>query len=53
MSTLFADDGDSESGGHRVWNNEEDGVAYNWSFFHSIFVLATLYVMMTLTNWFS
>ncbi|XP_059487780.1 probable serine incorporator isoform X1 [Neocloeon triangulifer] len=50
---IVGDDGDTESGGHRVWNNEEDGVAYNWSFFHSIFVLATLYVMMTLTNWFA
>lgn len=36
----------------RVWDNEENGVAYSWSLFHVVFVTATLYVMMTLTNWY-
>jgi len=44
--------GDAETGGQRVWDNEEDEVAYNWSLFHLMFALATLYAMMTLTNWF-
>ena len=44
--------GDAESGGQRVWDNEEDEVAYNWSLFHLMFALASLYAMMTLTNWF-
>lgn len=42
-----------ESGGDsKVWDNEADSVAYSWSFFHLMFAFATLYVMMTLTNWY-
>ena len=34
-------------------DDEREGVTYNWSLFHIMFGLATLYVMMTLTNWYS
>ena len=40
---------DEESGN----DSERDGVQYSWSMFHLMFALATLYVMMTLTNWYS
>ncbi|RZF32042.1 hypothetical protein LSTR_LSTR005946 [Laodelphax striatellus] len=43
----------SQRGDHKVWDNEENGVAYSWTFFHLMFGLATLYVMMTLTNWYT
>ena len=33
-----------------VYDDEEAGVSYNYSLFHFMFVLATLYAMMTLTK---
>lgn len=45
-----------EAGGSnksKVWDNEEEGVVYSWTFFHIMFALATLYIMMTLTNWYT
>lgn len=49
-------DEESQRGGRggdaKVWDNEEEGVAYSWSVFHLVFVAATLYVMMVLTNWY-
>merc|ERR1719273_1361322 len=40
----------NQDGSH---DDEREGVTYNWSLFHIMFGLSTLYVMMTLTNWYS
>lgn len=42
---------DEESAGQNVYDNEQEGVTYSYSFFHFMFLLASLYIMMTITNW--
>ena len=41
-----------EDGVRRAVDNEEEGVTYSYSFFHFHLCLASLYIMMTLTNWY-
>ncbi|XP_067145254.1 serine incorporator 5-like isoform X2 [Centruroides vittatus] len=41
-----------EDGGQRVIRNEAGNVVYGYSFFHIMFGLASLYIMMQLTHWF-
>jgi len=38
--------------GQVVWDDEEEAVSYNYSFFHLTLFLASLYIMMTLTHWY-
>uniref|UniRef100_A0A667Z0G5 Serine incorporator 2 n=1 Tax=Myripristis murdjan TaxID=586833 RepID=A0A667Z0G5_9TELE len=41
-----------EDGLRRAVDNEEEKVSYSYSFFHFHLFLASLYIMMTLTNWY-
>lgn len=43
---------EGDDGVRRAVDNEEDGVSYSYSFFHFCLILASLYIMMTLTNWY-
>lgn len=44
---------EESTGPRRLEDNERDMVQYSYSFFHFMLFLASLYIMMTLTNWYS
>ncbi|XP_063725951.1 probable serine incorporator isoform X2 [Symsagittifera roscoffensis] len=52
-SNYAAGGDDDERGGQAVVDDEEDEVSYSHSLFHLAMAAACLYIMMTLTYWFS
>ncbi|KAL0979295.1 hypothetical protein UPYG_G00183310 [Umbra pygmaea] len=45
-------DEDKTGGGQNVMYDEKEGTVYSYTYFHFVFFLGSLYVMMTVTNWF-
>ncbi|XP_075867253.1 serine incorporator 3 [Microcebus murinus] len=55
LGDTTANGGSDEEDGQprRAVDNEKEGVQYSYSFFHLMLCLASLYIMMTLTSWYS
>lgn len=57
-SVILAESGSSPDlsaephGPRQIQDKEQNMVQYSYSFFHFMLFLASLYIMMTLTNWY-
>ena len=49
VNFCFIADVDEEKG--KVVNDEEEKVVYRYAYFHFVYLIASLYIMMVMTNW--
>lgn len=54
FNVYFSDyyDDDKTGAGQNVLYDEREATIYSYWYFHFVFFLGSLYVMMTVTNWF-
>lgn len=52
-ASVLEEDEEDEDGGADERDDERTGTRYNYAWFHVIFIMATMYVAMLLTNWYA